>query len=70
MNILNAYEIHLDFPKHIFITVSYRFISSLEAIKGKKSEVLLISRQGFHKVPAGGLHFQVKLRSEACRLGF
>ena len=36
VNILNAYGSHLDFPEHIFMTASYRLVSSLEVIKGKK----------------------------------
>ena len=36
VNICNAYESHLDFPEHVFMTTSYRLISSLKVIKGKK----------------------------------
>ena len=59
VNILSAYEtVIYNFREHIFVTVSYRFIPNLEAIKGKDRRSWNLRR--FYKVPALRPNFQAQ----------
>ena len=59
VNILSAYEtVIYNFREHIFVTVSYRFIPNLEAIKGK--DLRFWNLRKFYKVPALRPNFQAQ----------